>query len=138
MGCRVGPRTKHFFNFVPCAQIILGPDTECTGVPQSLKIWVNSCTSARKSMTNPQILISPTAIHFFDHLFASFLAVLHFLSPKMTHFLDLSPLHIYMRSQKWSKKRDGRWTDGRRTDAHRIFEALLHKSPFGDYERGPL
>ena len=58
--------------------------------------------------------ICPLLDPFLDHLFVYFLAVLHI-----------------SRSQKRSqKKRDGHRTN-ERTDAHRIFEALLHKSPFG-------
>ena len=64
---------------------------------------------------------------FFDHLFASFKAILHFSGSKY------GPTTII---QNCPKERDERRTNDERTDAHRIFEALLHKSPFGAIKPG--
>ena len=134
----------------------------CAGEPQkscpSVRSPITSSyTSARKSIANqPDPGLSRKG-SLFDHLFASFKAILHFWGPKMWHFRDVSPFgplfwspfcflqsnialfRVQIGPTKYPKERDGRRDDdgddddGRRTDAHRIFEALLHKSPFGGW-----
>ena len=131
----------------------------CRRASKILSVRPFVCNYAtRKSMANqPNPGLSRKGI-LFDHRFASFKAVLHFLVSQNVSFLRcvpfwtpflitfLLPSKQYctfqgpnMVQHKLSKivqkcvttNGDDERTTNERTDAHRIFEALLHKSPFG-------